>query len=93
MITNYYEQLVMDKIADALAGNGLAYDPDYTEDVACIALNRLPPRYIRHAVDVAFYMSAEERRDIDRKIDAAIRAAIELINQRRSRDNDRNDVS
>ena len=83
VISNYYEQLVMNRIADALAGSDLAFDPDYAEDVACVALNQLPPRYIRHAVDLSFYMTAEERRDIQARIDAAVRKAIELINQRR----------
>ena len=40
VISNYYEQLVMNRIADALAGSDLAFDPDYAEDVACVALNQ-----------------------------------------------------
>lgn len=84
MIRNYCEQLVMDGIAAALAGSELAYDPDYAEDVACVALNRLPPRYIRHAIDLAFYMPADERRELEQQIDIAVRDALDLISRRRA---------
>jgi hypothetical protein len=30
---------------------GPAHNHDLLADVACVALNRLPPRYIRHQVD------------------------------------------
>jgi len=40
---------------------------DLLPDVACVALNRLPPRYIRHAVDMAFYQSEKERADSERE--------------------------
>lgn len=84
MVSNYYEQLVMDRISELLVDSALAHDPDYAEDIACVALNQLPARYVRHAVDVSFYMSREERQDIDDKIDAAIRHAVEFIDRRRS---------
>ena len=42
--------------------------------MACVALNRLPPRYIRHKVDMDFYMSADERR----RREAAVKAAVEF---------------
>jgi hypothetical protein len=30
----------------------LSDNPELLSDVACVALNRLPPRYIRHIVDM-----------------------------------------
>jgi hypothetical protein len=83
MVNNYYEQLVLDRISELLVDSSLAHDPDYAEDIACVALNQLPARYVRHAVDVSFYMTREERREIDDKIDAAISKAVDFINQRR----------
>ncbi|KAF0191487.1 MAG: hypothetical protein FD165_1821 [Gammaproteobacteria bacterium] len=84
MISNYYEQLVMDRITEFLVDSDLAHDPDYAEDIACVALNQLPARYVRHAVDVSFYMTREERQDIENNVDAVIRKAIEFIERRRN---------
>ncbi len=47
-------------------------DPDALCDVACVALNRLPPRYIRHEVDFSFYLTERERREIDTAINEAV---------------------
>src|SRR5688500_17925407 len=41
-------------------------NPDLLADVACVALNRLAPRYIRHEVDFVFYLSDRERVDSER---------------------------
>jgi hypothetical protein len=55
-------------------------------DVACVALNRLPPRYIRHDVDMAFYLSPHEYSDIENKVTDAINAGILLVEKRGRRD-------
>jgi hypothetical protein len=52
----------------------LQHQSDMWVDVACVALNRLPPRYIRHAVDFAFFQSeADRERDLQ-----AVRGAVEF---------------
>lgn len=51
-------------------------------DVACVALNRLPPRYIRHAVDLAFYQSDKERSEGDRAVSRAVEFAYEFVQAR-----------
>ncbi len=61
-IHNYYERLVFDEV---LRTRLLA-------DIACVALNRLPARYIRHDVDYSFYLTAEERDDQNRRIADAV---------------------
>jgi hypothetical protein len=44
---------------------------DLLADVACVALNRLPPHYIRHAVDFAFFQGeADREREIQRVAEA-----------------------
>ena len=45
----------------------MADNDDLLADVACVALNRLPPRYIRHEVDFAFYLSERERTESERR--------------------------
>jgi hypothetical protein len=55
---------------------------DLLPDVACVALNRLPPRYIRHAVDMAFYQSEKERADSERAIADAVTYAYEFVQAR-----------
>lgn len=70
-ISNLYEQWVIDVIVQRYSGqDGLAHDD--LEDMACIALNHLPPKYFRHGVDLLFYMSPEERKALEARIDQAI---------------------
>jgi hypothetical protein len=51
-------------------------------DVACVALNRLAPRYIRHEVDMAFYLSERERDDTQRADNDAVKFAFEFVQAR-----------
>jgi len=81
-ITNYYEKQVYDRITAEL-GSIYSDDPDYLADIACVALNSLPPRYIRHSVDMAFYMSSQEREHMKDVIEKAIRDAIDFVRSRR----------
>ncbi len=76
-IHNYYEGMVFtalqEKIPNRFGSN------DYTADVACVALNNLPPRYIRHDVDMAFYLSPNERQEMVDKVDKAVTDAIKFV--------------
>ena len=77
-IHNYYEALVFDalrrKLPEHYGSN------DYIADIACVALNHLPPRYIRHDVDMAFYLSPAERQEISDKVEQAVDRAIQFVN-------------
>ncbi len=57
---------------------------DLLVDVACVALNRLPPRYIRHAVDFSFYLTEPERLEIDSAINESVRYAFNFVQARRA---------
>lgn len=57
-VHNYYERLVIDEIREHYSHNEL--DADQLADMACIALNQIQPRYIRHDVDMSFFMSSAE---------------------------------
>lgn len=80
-IQNHHEQPVLAAVA-ALATNYPMLNGELLADVACVALNRLPPRYIRHPVDLAFYMTDKERIDNERAVDDAVRNAFEFVQAR-----------
>ena len=78
-IHNYYEKLVIDHLTDH-AGSGVDNrDQDFLEDVACVALNRLPTRYVRYDVDTAFYMSDEEHGKMQEQVRTAVKEALEYV--------------
>jgi hypothetical protein len=80
-IRNHYEQPVL-SLVDALSPQYPGLREDLLADVACVALNRLPPRYIRHPVDLAFYMTDKERMDSERAMEEAVRHAFEFVQAR-----------
>ena len=61
---------------------GLAHDPELLADVACVALNRLQPRYIRHEVDFAFYLTEKERNETERHVNDAVEFAFGFVQAR-----------
>lgn len=80
-IHNYYEQQVVNLVSD-LAGQYPLLNEDHHPDVACVALNRLPPRYIRHQVDLAFHMTERERQDSEQLIRDTVTYAFEFVQAR-----------
>ncbi len=50
-IHNYYEHLVLQRVTEL--GLDSTKSPDYLADLCCLALNQVPPRYIRYEVDMA----------------------------------------
>ena len=79
-IHNYYEQLVMRQLYEIL---GNTDDQDFLEDVLCVALNQLPARYVRHNVDMVYYLTAEERQGMQQQIEKAVTHAIEYVSAHR----------
>jgi hypothetical protein len=55
---------------------------DMMADVACVALNRLAPRYIRHDVDFAFFQTDRERSEAERAIGEAVEFAFGFVQAR-----------
>ena len=60
-------------------------DPELWSDIACVALNNLPPRYVRHSVDMTFYLSTEEHIEMDERVSQAVRNAITFVLDRSSK--------
>jgi hypothetical protein len=82
-VRNYQERVVFDMVvAEAALRPLFANDDDLLADVACVALNSLPPRYIRHVVDMHFYMTNRERAQNDTAVRAAVEAAFDYIAKR-----------
>ena len=76
-IHNYYERLVTDAVVDQ--DPRAKTDYDFLSDVSCVALNHLPPRYIRHDVDMSFYMSPVEFDEVMKKVNLAVKNAIQFV--------------
>lgn len=76
-IHNYYEKLVMQHFV--LARVEEKYDSDFIADLTCLVLNQLPTRYIRHEVDMAFYLPPSERFDMESKVKEAVAKALEFM--------------
>ena len=76
-IGNYYEKRVADALAIQLKDSDL--DVERLADIACVALNHLPPRYFRHEIDMAFYLSPSEFQEMKTKVDKAIADAISYV--------------
>jgi len=78
-IHNYYEHLVIDYIQTDVIPESDQQSADFFLDVACYALSKLPSRYMRHEIDMAFYMSTEERVNMINEVKKAVDNAVEYI--------------
>ncbi len=79
-VHNYYEQMVFEQI---LRSNDRANsDTEFLSDVACVALNRLPPRYVRHDVDMTFFMTPSELEGMVERVVHAVNDAIQYVESR-----------
>jgi hypothetical protein len=76
-IHNYYEKLVIQHFSNANFNE--KYDEDFIADLTCVVLNQLPTRYIRHEVDMAFYLPPSERFEMESRVKSAISKAIEFM--------------
>jgi hypothetical protein len=78
-ISNYYEQLVVDSITkNVVVPDDVEHD-DFLQDIACIALNKLPARYIRHNVDMIFYTKSDERDEMLKSVDSTVKDAFDYV--------------
>lgn len=78
-VHNYYERLVINEIREHYLDKYL--DENQLADMACIALNRLPPRYIRFDIDMSFYMSTHEHIEVETRVKKAVRKAYKKISK------------
>ena len=83
-VHNYYERLVFEEVARQ-AGGHPELTPEMLSDVACVALNRLPARYVRHDVDMMFYLTEQERHAIEQSLADALAFAFTFVHARTSK--------
>lgn len=76
-IHNYYEKLVLEHFT--LLKLDEQYDSDFIADLTCVVLNQLPSRYIRHEVDMAFYLPASDRFQLESNVKVAVSKALEFM--------------
>ena len=76
-IHNYYEKLVLQQFSIMKLED--KNDADFIADLTCIVLNQLTPRYIRHEVDMAFYLPASERFEMESQVKIAINKGLEFM--------------
>jgi hypothetical protein len=81
-VHNYFERLVFEAVAN-FADSYHGYDADMLADVACVTLNRLPARYLRHDVDMMFYLTEKERGSIEDSLQEALEFAFKFVGERK----------
>ncbi len=79
-VHNYNDRLVYDQISRSITAE--QENTNFIADVACVTLNRLPPRYVRHDVDMTFYLSPVELQNILNNIEKEVLAAIKFVDSR-----------
>lgn len=79
-IHNYYEALVAERIMSTLAREA-DVDQDFLEDVACLALNQLPARYVRNDLDMALFLTIRERERMQQRVIEAVLHATQQLRQ------------
>lgn len=80
-IHNYYEHLVFEYIDLHVVPSKAEQPDDYFLDIACVALNKLPTRYVRHEIDMAFYLHRNERLNMIEDVKRAVDEAVEYIDE------------
>jgi len=85
-IHNYYEHMVTDYLQTELIPTMDNPSADFILDIACYALSKLPARYMRHEIDMAFYMSTDEREQMQNEVKEAVDNAYVYIQAHFNRD-------
>ncbi len=77
-VHNYYERLVFDHINEYYADR---VDSEELADLACLALNKMPSRYIRHDIDMSFYLSTTDHIEIETMVSKACKEGFERLKE------------
>lgn len=80
-IHNYYEHLILERIETLKLSK--TKSTDYIADLCCLALNQVPPRYIRYEVDMAFYLPQNERQQMEMNVVNAIDKAMAYLDDKK----------
>ncbi len=80
-IHNFYEHLVIDYLKTEVIPKYSDKSVDFFLDVACYALTKLPSRYMRHEIDMAFYLESEERAKMIIEVKNSVDSAVIFITE------------
>jgi len=86
-IHNYYEHLVIDYMQSEVVPNMPDQNSDFFLDVACYALTKLPARYMRHEIDMAFYLESVERVKMMDQVKKEVDKAVKYIGKNFNKNN------
>jgi Late competence development protein ComFB len=86
-IHNYYEHLVIDYLQSEIIPNTPDRSSDFFLDVACYALSKLPARYMRHEIDMAFYLESAERGKMMDQVKKEVDKAVKYIGKNFNKNN------
>jgi hypothetical protein len=78
-IRNYYETWVLEELESLLEDKRL--EEEMLTDIVCVSLNHLPPRYIKHEVDMVYYLSPVEYQEMRDKVRNAVKNAIQYVEE------------
>jgi len=82
-VYNTHEKTIFEAVAAAAPRfPGIADDAGLLADVACVALNRMPPHYIRHSTDLAFFTTEKERQAVLRNVAESVDFAFGYVQAR-----------
>lgn len=81
-ISNYYEQLVTDRLWKMTEESAEPLSQAFIEDVACLALNKLPPCYVRNPVDKGASLTELHYQEMSVAVSKAIAEAVEQVRRR-----------
>jgi hypothetical protein len=79
---NYYENLVFNYISRELVNQYEDSDEEFFLDVACYSLTRLPARYIRHEIDMVYYLAPGEQEEMEKRVRQTVDSAAKFISDR-----------
>jgi len=85
-IHNFYEHLVIDYLQAEVIPDHTSQSNDFFLDVACYALTKLPSRYMRHEIDMAFYLESEERAQMMDEVKKTVDDAVVYITKNFNKD-------
>lgn len=85
-IHNFYEHLVIDYLQAEVIPKLEGQSTDFFLDVACYSLTKLPSRYMRHEIDMAFYLESKERAKMMDEVKKAVDSAVEYITENFNKD-------
>jgi len=76
-IHNFYEHLVLKEIERQ--GLNLTLNANQMADLCCLTLNQLPSHYIRHDVDMIYFLTDAKRTEMEKNVIESLKLAQQKV--------------